>query len=63
MVKNLPAKTGNTGDVGSIPRLGRIPGEGNGNPGDALHNKQKVELDYFIKIPLFQNFLISFTVH
>ena len=30
MVKvNLPA---NTGDVGSIPRLGRSPGEGNGNP-------------------------------
>ena len=29
MVKNLPA-TG--GDVGSIPGLGRSPGEGNGNP-------------------------------
>ena len=28
MVKNLPAKAG---DVGSIPRLGRSPGEGNGN--------------------------------
>ena len=27
-VKNLPA---NTGDVGSIPGLGRLPGEGNGN--------------------------------
>ena len=29
MVKNLPA---NAGDVGSIPGLGRSPGEGNGNP-------------------------------
>ena len=29
MVKNLPA---NAGDVGSIPGLGRFPGEGNGNP-------------------------------
>ena len=29
MVKNLPA---NTGDLGSIPGLGRSPGEGNGNP-------------------------------
>ena len=29
MVKNLPA---NGGDVGSIPGLGRSPGEGNGNP-------------------------------
>ena len=29
MVKNLPA---NAGDVGSIPRLGRSPGERNGNP-------------------------------
>ena len=29
MVKNLPA---NAGDMGSIPGLGRCPGEGNGNP-------------------------------
>ena len=29
VVKNLPA---NSGDVGSNPRLGRSPGEGNGNP-------------------------------
>ena len=28
MVKNLPV---NAGDVGSIPGLGRAPGEGNGN--------------------------------
>ena len=28
MVKNLP---GNVGDAGSIPGLGRSPGEGNGN--------------------------------
>ena len=28
-VNNLPV---NAGDVGSIPRLGRSPGEGNGNP-------------------------------
>ena len=29
MVKKLPA---NAGDVGSIPGLGRSPGEGNSNP-------------------------------
>ena len=29
MVKNLPA---NAGDAGSIPGLGRSPGEENGNP-------------------------------
>ena len=29
MVKNLPA---NTGDEGSVARLGRSPGEGNGKP-------------------------------
>ena len=29
MVKNLPA---NAGDAGSVPELGRSPGEGNGNP-------------------------------
>ena len=32
MVKNLPAISGDTGDVGSIPGRGRSPGEGNGNP-------------------------------
>ena len=29
VVKNVPA---NAGDSGSIPGLGRSPGEGNGNP-------------------------------
>ena len=29
MVKNPPV---NAGDTGSVPRLGRSPGEGNGNP-------------------------------
>ena len=32
VVKNLPANAGDTRDVGSIPGLGRAPGEGNGNP-------------------------------
>ena len=32
MVKNLPANAGDAGDAGLIPRLGRYPGEGNGNP-------------------------------
>ena len=32
VVKNLPANAGDTRDVGSIPGLGRSPGEGNGNP-------------------------------
>ena len=32
MVKNSPAKAKDMGDVGSIPGLGRSPGEGNGNP-------------------------------
>ena len=31
VVKNLPANSGNAGDVGSIPGLGRYPGGGNGN--------------------------------
>ena len=31
-VKNLPANAGDARDVGSIPGLGRSPGEGNGNP-------------------------------
>ena len=32
MVKNLPANAGDMRDLGSIPGLGRSPGEGNGNP-------------------------------
>ena len=32
MVKNSPANAGDVGDAGSIPDLGRSPGEGNGNP-------------------------------
>ena len=32
MVKNLPTNSGDTRDAGSIPGLGRSPGEGNGNP-------------------------------
>ena len=32
MVKNLPANTRVTGDIGLILGLGRSPGGGNGNP-------------------------------
>ena len=32
VVKNPPANAGGTRDVGSIPRLGRSPDVGNGNP-------------------------------
>ena len=32
VIKNLPANTGDTGDRGSVPGLGRSLGEGNGNP-------------------------------
>ena len=32
MVKNPPASTGDTRDVGSVPGMGRFPGGGNGNP-------------------------------
>ena len=32
MIKNLPANAGDVRDVGSIPRLGRSPGGGHGNP-------------------------------
>ena len=32
MVKNLPVNAGDIRDMGSIPGLGRPPGEGHGNP-------------------------------
>ena len=31
VIKNLPANAGDTGDMGSIPGLGRYPGGGNGH--------------------------------
>ena len=31
-VENPPANAGETGDAGSVPRLGRSSGQGNGNP-------------------------------
>ena len=31
-VKNPPANARDRGDVGSVPRLGRFPGGGHGNP-------------------------------
>ena len=32
VVKNLPANAGDVRDMGSIPRWGRLPGGGHGNP-------------------------------
>ena len=32
MIKNPSANAGDAGDMGSFPRSGRSPGEGNGNP-------------------------------
>ena len=32
VVNNLPANAGDIGDAGSIPVLGRSPGEGHSNP-------------------------------
>ena len=32
VVKKLPANAGDIRDAGSIPKSGRSPGEGNGNP-------------------------------
>ena len=32
MVKNLPANAGDIKDMGLMPKSGRSPGEGNGNP-------------------------------
>ena len=32
VVKNLPANAGDIRDTGSVPGLGRSPGEGNSNP-------------------------------
>ena len=40
VVKNMPANAGDIRDVDSIPRLGRSPGRGHGDPlqGSCLEN-------------------------
>ena len=37
MVRNPPASAGDSGDPGSVPGLGRSPGEGDGNPLQCSH--------------------------
>ena len=32
VIMSLPAKAGDVRDVGSVPEMGRSPGEGHGNP-------------------------------
>ena len=43
VVKNLPAKAGDTTDLGLIPGWGRSPGGGNGNP--LQHSCQENPMD------------------
>ena len=46
VVKKPPANDGDARDLGSIPELGRSPGEGNGNPiqGSCLENSMDREV-------------------
>ena len=41
-VKNPPANAGDIRDVGSIPGLGRSPGEGHGNPPQYFRGLQSI---------------------
>ena len=42
-VKNLPASSGDTEDVGSVPDSGRSPGVGNGNPLQYSHLENSMD--------------------
>ena len=45
-VKNLPAKqetASNAGDLGSVPRSGKSPGDGNGNPLQDSHLRSPMD--------------------
>ena len=46
MVKNPPANAGDIIDMGSIPRLGKSPGGGNGNPLQHSCLKNLMDRDY-----------------
>ena len=43
MVKNLPANSGDIKDRGLIHRLGKSPGEGNGNPLQYFHLEDSMD--------------------
>ena len=43
MVNNLPVSTGDAGDGGFIPRKGRFPGVGNGNPFQYLYLENSID--------------------
>ena len=43
MIKNLPANAGDIRDAGSIPRLGRSPGGGHGNPLQYSHLENPID--------------------
>ena len=45
MGKESTCSSGNTGDVGSVPGLGRFPGERNGNPSSEKGMPRKRWLD------------------
>ena len=44
VVKNLPTNAGDVRDVGSVPGLGRSPGEGLGNPLQYSHLKNSMDI-------------------
>ena len=43
LVKNLPAKAGDTRDIGLTPESGKSPGEGNGNPLQYYHLENSMD--------------------
>ena len=47
MVKNLPANAGDGRDMGSIPGMGRSPGEGHGN--SVVYSSLKNSMDRGLK--------------
>ena len=51
VVKNLPANAGDVRDTGSIPGLGRCPGEGNSYPllNSCLENRM-VRRDWWVTV-------------
>ena len=46
VIKNLPAIAGDVGDVGSVLRSGRSPGETNDNPLQILRREELDRLQY-----------------
>ena len=61
MVHNLPVNAGDSGDMGSIPGFGRLPGEGKGNLLQYSSLENSMDRGACLKLDRIPSFLLAWT--